>query len=168
MTEYIDLIPVIVERETAVMPNWCDSWGVKSVHPDLRTTHGYTWPMPGRVAECDPKQIDPTNFEGCPASEGDGLCVAKTWSGMASGGIHATTMLLVAYRSSEILGSAGGGSKLRLPRVAVVALVDGARLLREAGRGANLQGANLRGAQADPWTPWPVGFDYAAAGVVML
>ena len=38
MTEYRDLIPVIVEREQAVMPDWCDSWGIKSVCPDSCAT----------------------------------------------------------------------------------------------------------------------------------
>ena len=144
--EPIDLIPVIVERENAVRPDWCDSWGVKSVQPDLRTFGGYQWPYPGHTAECDPGRLVPENTGACPSQIGDGLCVATSWLGMASGGIPARTILLVAYQSMEVLGRDDAAGKLRLPRVAVVALVDGQRLLREAGAGADLTDADLRGA----------------------
>lgn len=142
----IDLIPVIVERENATLPDWCDSWGIKSVQPDLRTRGGYQWPYPGQIAFCDPDQLVPDNDNAFPYQVGDGLCVATTWRGMASGGIPARTMLLVAYASNEILGRNSLVGKLRLPRVAVVALVDGQRLIREAGASANLYRANLDGA----------------------
>lgn len=145
MIEYRDLIPVIVEREQAVMPDWCDTWGIKSVRPDLRTYGGYRWPYPGGTAECDPAQISRSN-SACPGRPGDGLCVATTWHGMASGGIPARTLLLVAYASGEVLGRDDCAGKLRLPRVHVAALVDGERLLREAGHGANLSRAYLYGA----------------------
>ena len=141
----VNLIPVIVDREQATMPEWCDSWGIKSVRPDLRTYGGYQWPWPGQVAVCDPNALVPANRDACPSQEGDGLCVATSWRGMASGGIPASTMLLVAYASSEVLGG-DTESKLRLPRVAVVAVVDGLRLLRESGADANLSGAYLTGA----------------------
>ena len=142
----VSLIPVIVDREQATMPEWCDSWGIKSVRPDLRTYGGYQWPWPGQAAVCDPNALMPTNRDACPSQDGDGLCVATSWWGMASGGIPASTMLLVAYASSEVLGIDSERGKLRLPRVAVVAVVDGIRLLRESGAGANLTGANLRDA----------------------
>ena len=138
----VTLIPVIVDREHASMPAWCDSWGIKSVRPDLRTYGGYQWPWPGQTAVCDPNALVPANRAACPSQEGDGLCVATSWRGMASGGIPASTLLLVAYASSEVLGG-DTESKLRLPRVAVVAVVDGLRLLRESGAGADLDGANL-------------------------
>ena len=142
----VNLIPVTVDREQATMPAWCDSWGIKSVRPDLRTYGGYQWPWPGQTAACDPNALVPANRDARPSQEGDGLCVATSWRGMASGGIPASTMLLVAYASSEALGGDTENGKLRLPRVAVVAVVDGLRLLREFGAGANLSGANLRGA----------------------
>ena len=104
MPEYVDLIPVIVEREGARMPSGCTHWGVKSVRPDLRTHGGYLWPLPGGVAECDPELIVASNSGACPRSEGDGLCVATSWRGMASGSIPAATLLLVAYSSADILG----------------------------------------------------------------
>ena len=138
----VNLIPVIVDREQATMPAWCDSWGIKSVRPDLRAYGGYQWPWPGQVAVCDPNALVPANRAACPSQEGDGLCVATSWQGMASGGIPASTMLLVAYTSSEVLGG-DPESKLRLPRVAVVAVVDGLRLLRESGADADLFGADL-------------------------
>ena len=146
MTEYRDLTPVIVEREQAVMPDWCDSWGIKSVYPDLRTYRGYRWPYPGGTAECDPTEIDHNSTGSCPSQRGDGLCVATSWRGMSSGGIPARTLLLVAYAASEVLGRDDIEGKLRLPRVYVAALVDGDLLLHEEGHGADLRGANLRGA----------------------
>ena len=142
MTESRDLIPVIVAREKATLPDGYDRWGIKSVKPDLRTYKGYQWPFPGGVAHA--QDVDPTNTDACPGRPGDGLCVATTWQGMASGGIPARTLLLVAYRGADILGRDEG--KLRCREVAVVAVVDGERLLREAGAGAYLRGANLSGA----------------------
>ena len=143
LTVTVNLIPVTVDREQATMPAWCDSWGIKSVRPDLRTYGGYQWPWPGQTAACDPNALVPANRDACPSQEGDGLCVATSWRGMASGGIPASTMLLVAYASSEALGGDTENGKLRLPRVAVVAVVDGLRLLRESGAGADLRAANL-------------------------
>ena len=142
----VNLIPVIVDREQATMPEWCDSWGIKSVRPDLRTYGGYQWPWPGQTAVCDPNALMPTNRDACPSQEGDGLCVATSWRGMASGDIPASTLLLVAYASGEVLGGNPEKGKLRLPRVAVVAVVDGLRLLRESGAAAYLSRANLSGA----------------------
>ena len=143
MTDYRDLIPVIVEREQAVLPDGCDSWGIKSVHPDLRTYGGYQWPLPGSVAKCDPAHIIANSRDACPQQQGDGLCVALSWRGMASGDISARTLLLVAYSTADVLGEDLPEGKLRASRVAVVALVDGERLLREAGAGADLADANL-------------------------
>lgn len=141
-TEYKDLIPVIVEREGATMPEGFTDWGIKSVRPDLKTYLDFQWPTPGRVAACDESRIDRNNTDNCPRWVGDGLCVGTTWEGMASGGIPAITLLLVAYRRADVLGARPG--KLRTTEVAVVAIVDGARLLRERGAGANLYGADLR------------------------
>ena len=144
--KYTDLIPVIVERTKATLPEGFDSWGIKSILPDLTTQNGYQWPFPGGIAECDPKKIDAESASACPRHEGDGLCVATSWRGMASSGFPARTLLLVAYGADEVLGRDDTEGKLRCPRVAVVALADGERLLREAGSGANLRRANLRGA----------------------
>lgn len=144
MSEYIDLLPVIVERENAVLPDGFDTWGIKSVRPDLRTYGGYQWPWLGSIAVAD--AVDEDNTGACPSRPGDGLCVASTWRGMASGGIPARTLLLVATASDDVLGRDDLVGKSRHRRVAVVAVVDGERLLREAGSGADLYGADLRGA----------------------
>ena len=142
--KYTDLIPVIVERTKATLPDGFDSWGIKSIRPDLTTRNGYQWPFPGGIAECDPKEIDADSASACPRHEGDGLCVATSWRGMASGGFPARMLLLVAYGADKVLGRDDAEGKLRCPRVAVVALVDGERLLREVGSGADLSGADLR------------------------
>jgi len=144
VSKYVDLLPVIVEREGATLPDGFDTWGLKSVQPDLRTRGGYQWPLPGAVAVAD--RVDTKNTGACPSLEGDGLCVATTWQGMASGQIPARTMLLVATHSEDVLGAEPTVGKARHERVAVVAIVDGQRLLREAGRGADLYGADLYGA----------------------
>ena len=63
---------------------------------------------------------------------------------MASSSIPARTLLLVAYGADDVLGS--DDDKLRTTRVAAVAIVDGERLVREHGSGADLRGADLYGA----------------------
>ncbi len=126
-----------------VMPAGCDSWAMRSVHPDLRSSHGFRWPFPGNWAECDFDGLT-TNVGGCPQHEGDGVCAATTYAGMASGGIPAITLLLCAYISHDVLGSESG--KFRAARILVVDVIDGVRLLRESGSSANLRGANLFGA----------------------
>ena len=141
-TEYIDLIPVIVKREKAVLPPTFTDWGVKSVRPGLKTYLDFQWPAPGQVVKCEEGSIDRDNTSNCPNRIGDGLCVGTTWAGMASGGIPAITLLLVAYRRADVLGEHPG--RLRTSEVAVVAIVDGARLLREEGARADLREANLR------------------------
>jgi len=146
MTEYRDLLPVIVETTGATLPEGFDSWGIKSVHPDLTTTHGFRWALPGGLNVSN-DNLDSGNESACPNKPGDGLCVATSWQGMASGGIPARTLLLVAYREEDVVGRDIPQGKLRIGGVvASVALVDGERLVREHGRGANLQDANLRGA----------------------
>ncbi|TDT31133.1 pentapeptide repeat-containing protein [Naumannella halotolerans] len=144
MSDYSNLLDVITkDRE---LPDGWDTWGIKSTRPDLTTRNGFQWPFPGGVAEA-PNMLDHNGS--CPREEGDGLCVATTWAGMASGGFPARTLLLVAYNMADARGDQVG--KCRVPRVAVVDLVDGERLVRDHGansylRGANLSGANLRGA----------------------
>lgn len=139
-----DLLSIIVETTGAVMPESFDSWGLKAIHPDRVTTHGFQWALPGGL-NLSNHAFNPENTSPCPSEPGDGLCVATTWLGMASGGVPARMMLLVAYREADVAG--GDPDKLRIKGVvASVALVDGARLVREHGREANLQCANLRGA----------------------
>jgi uncharacterized protein YjbI with pentapeptide repeats len=65
---------------------------------------------------------------------------------MASGGVTASTLLLVAYKEEHVLGGSRSGGKLRLRRFLVVDVIDGLDLLRKSGKGANLRGADLSGA----------------------
>ena len=146
MTEYRDLLPVIVEQEAAVLPDGCDSWAIKSVHPDLRTRGGFQWAYPGGTSRSD-HNLDRDNASPCPTSEGDGLCVATTWQGMASSLIPARTLLLVAYQSGDVLGRDDERGKLRIAGpVHVVSLIDGEQFVREHGARANLSWAYLSGA----------------------
>ena len=92
MSEHLtNLLDVIVETSGATLPDGYDSWGIKSVHPDLRTTHDFIWALPGGVNVSN-DNLDASNTGACPNIEGDGLCVATTWRGMASGGITARTI----------------------------------------------------------------------------
>ena len=141
-----DLLPVIVARVGAQLPDGYDSWGIKSVRPDLMTDYGFRWALPGGSSRSD-HNLSAVNAGACPEEPGDGLCVATTWRGMASGGIPAITLLLVAYRSVDVVGRDDIAGKLRLRGdVAVVRLIDGARLVRESGCEADLGGADLGGA----------------------
>ena len=146
MNKRTNLLAVITSDPSVSMPEGFDTWGVKSVYPDLITTRGFQWALPGGVNVSNDALI-PGNTSACPNRPGDGLCVATTWRGMASGGIPARTLLLVAYRESDIVGrdEAFGNFRIGGP-VASVELVDGCRLIRERGAGMSLEGADLWGA----------------------
>lgn len=139
MSEFKNLLDVLTAGRE--LPAGFDTWGIKSTNPDLTTRGGFRWPFPGNIAEAP--DFDFGNLEACPAFPGDGLCVARSWVGMASGGFPAVTLLLVAYRSDRARGTE---DKVRTDRVAVADLVDGARLVREHGSRADLCWANLSGA----------------------
>ena len=118
----------------------------RACHPDLRSSHGYRWPFPGNEAVAplpDGKAF--TRGNPCPEFVGDGLCLAKTWRGAASGSIPAITCLLVEFNDGDVLGE--DGDKVRVSRCRVVDVFDGPALIRDDWcRGADLRGANLRGA----------------------
>lgn len=135
----------------------------RSVHPDLRSSRGFRWPFPGNEAVAPlPDGAEFTHGNPCPQFPGDGLCLAKTWRGAASGGIPAITCLLVEYDEGDVLGE--DADKLRVSRCRVVDVVDAPALVRAGWcTGANLRGANLWGADADEATTWPAGFDPMAA-----
>ncbi|WP_018812812.1 pentapeptide repeat-containing protein [Salinispora pacifica] len=122
----------------------CDRWGIRTVHPDLRSQRGYRWPGPGLWAYA-PGPIDTDNTSSCPIEVGDGICLARTWAAMASAGVPAVTLLLCAWSSFDLLSDARG-DKWRLRRAYVADIVDGARLVRDYGRDADLRSANLEGA----------------------
>lgn len=143
MTEYRDLLQVLIEQEAAVLPDGCDSWGINSIYPDLRTRGGFRWAYPGGTSRSD-HNMDRDNTGACPTREGDGLCVATSWQGMASALIPARILLLVAYQSAKVLGRDDKRGKLRIAgQVHVVSIIDGERFVREHGAGANLARANL-------------------------
>ena len=129
--------------EGRCLPEGCDTWGIKSVRPGLRTRNDFQWPASGWVT-VPSDGIDQENTSPCPSRPGDGLCVASTWKGMASGGIPARTLLLVAYSSAGVLG--GDDHKVRVSRVCVVEVLDGTGVLAPGDdlRGAYLPGVDLR------------------------
>ena len=135
---YRDITQIIVEQENAVLPEGYDSWAIKAVHPDLVSSRGFKWPFPG--GETPYLKLD-DHDNSCPSRKGDGLCVATTIGASSSGGHLFSTVLLVAYRSSEARGAIS--DKLRVPQAAVVALVDGARLLRDDASYLDMRYARL-------------------------
>jgi hypothetical protein len=139
MTIYKNPLDIITAGYS--LPDGYDSWGIKSVGFDGRTKHGFQWPEPGKATAVYP--LD-DHGSSCPRRKGDGLCVATTWAGMASGGYRAFCILLVAYRAAETRGNEAG--KLRCPQVFVVDRLDGESLVRRNLQGADLRAANLRGA----------------------
>ena len=118
----------------------------RSVRPDFRSSHGYRWPFPGNDAEAPlPDGAEFTHGDPCPQFVGDGLCLAKTWRGAASGGIPAITCLLVTYDPADVLGE--DVDKVRVSRCRVVDVFDAPALIRAGWcTGANLSGAHLYGA----------------------
>ena len=164
----------------------------RACHPDLRSSHGYRWPFPGNEAVPPlPDGAEFTRGDPCPHFEGDGLCLAKTWAGAASGLIPAITCLLVEFEDADVLGE--DDDKVRVSRCRVVDVFDAPALIRDgwctgadltrADLGgadltraylggadltrADLGGADLTGAVADRWTRWPDGFDPAGRGVTV-
>lgn len=118
----------------------------RAVHPDLRSSNGFRWPFPGKKAVAPlPEGREFTRGNPCPEFVGDGLCLAKTWRGAASGGIPAITCLEVTYRPEHVLGE--DGDKVRVSECRVVEVFDAAGLIRDGWMAtADLSGANLTGA----------------------
>ncbi len=142
-TAYRPVLPIFVgDRE---LPEGCDRWGIRSVRPDLRSSRGFRWPWPGQWAEAA-GPFNEANTDGCPSAEGDGICLADTYRGMASGGIPARTALLCAYSTADLLGTTAGEDKHRVRRALVVDVIDGEAVARADLSGADLSGAYLSGA----------------------
>jgi hypothetical protein len=136
----VDLLDVITkDRE---LPEGYDQWAIRTVRPDLRSRNNYRYPFPGKVA----KAAGPFS-EGrgeCPSHDGDGICAATTWRGMASGGVVASTLLLVAYKEKHVLGGSRSGDLSGADLSG--ANLYGANLSYADLSGADLYGANLSGA----------------------
>ena len=115
----------------------------RSVHPDLRSSRGFRWPFPGNEAVAPlPDGAEFTHGNPCPQFPGDGLCLAKTWRGAASGGIPAITCLLVEFDEADVLVE--DDDKVRVTRCRVVDVFDAPALVRAGWcAGANLTRANL-------------------------
>ena len=138
--ELVNLLHLITkDRE---LPQGCDTWGIRTVRPDLTSKHDFRYPYPGNWVDA-PGPIAADNTDACPVAVGDGLCVGLTWRGMASGSVPARTLLIVAYSSADVLGTSS--DKVRVRRLYVVELIDGEKLLIVSGCGADLGGAYLGG-----------------------
>ena len=114
---------------------------LRSVHGDFTSSRGFRWPFPGGEAVAD---APVTEWNGpCPSAPGDGLCLGKTWGGIASGGISASTLLLCSFRPTDVLGE--DDHKVRVFRARVLEVFTFAGLLAEATEDerADLTGANL-------------------------
>jgi hypothetical protein len=124
------------------------AWRV--VRPDFTSKNDYRWPYPGNWAHPNPCDREMTNGNACPQFDGDGLCLAKTWAGAASGGIPAAVALLCHFDPADVLGE--DDDKIRVRKALVVDVYDPQRLIRDGWcpradlSGANLYGANLHGA----------------------
>lgn len=148
-----------------------DHWGIKRINPDLATGRGrggaavIRWPVQtgGWVEHPDADRLDPDDQE-C----GVGLHVARTWRAASLGGCLTSALcIVVGWNDADRLGPPDG-DKVRVKRCFVEpGAVDGfVAVARAQGRGADLGGANLRGATANERTTWPAGFDPDAAGVL--
>ncbi len=101
------------------------------------------WPRVNGVV--DVRATATRHSDPCPRFGGDGVCVALTGSGAASGGHSlASGVLLVGWRPEHEL--ARGDGKVRVSRAKVLARLPLADLLASGAnlREANLQGADLR------------------------
>ena len=155
------------------------AWRV--VRPDFTSKNDYRWPYPGNWAYPNPTDREMTNGNACPQFDGDGLCLAKTWAGAASGGIPAIVALLCHYNPADVLGE--DNDKIRVRKALVVDVHDPQRLIRDGWctgadlSGANLSGADLSGANlsranlsraySDEWTRLPDGWVRNDAGLIV-
>ena len=133
-------------------------WAWRVVNPDFTSSRGFRWPFPGGWAEASAP--DPANTGACPEREGDGICLARTWVGAASGGTPARTILICGYRPEDVLGAEP--DKIRVRRAYVLEVLSAETLLRNATGAdlsrASLYGADLYGATGNTFTSLPSGY----------
>ena len=138
-------LDVITERSTRpddIPDTWVLGW--KATRPDLTTRNGFRW-YPGTTVRSD-HNLHPRNPIPCPAHEGDGLCLAKTFKGATSSRHGLSVLVAVWYDPENVLAETV--DKMRVAgEIRVGDVFDMAALAREGrAAGANLSGANLRGA----------------------
>lgn len=155
-------------------------YAFRSVHSDFRSSRGFVWPFPGQEAVAAGPFTD-RHDNGCPAYNGDGICLATTAAGMASGQIPATTVLVCSYDPADLLGTEPDGSKVRVRRCRVESVHDFPAVLRGDTEthpalptkanltganltGANLTRANLTRANADRYTCLPLNCGWVVNG----
>jgi len=140
-TKLVNLLDVLTADRP--MPDGCDRWAIHAVHPDLTSSDGFQWSRPGQWTEAPGPVLDRGGLR--PDPIGDGIGAAYTWRGMASSAIPARTLLLVAHSTADVF--AADSHQVRLRRAYVVDVVDGERLVRDHGKGADLRRADLFGAE---------------------
>jgi hypothetical protein len=146
--EPMSLLPAalrIAERRGMHMPDGLE-WSLRVCRADFTNTRNFRWPFPGNWAEAGPAGRDFTTDDPCPQFSGDGLCIARTWRGAASGSLCAEVVLLVGWAPNYVLHDSA--EKLRVRRAYVADVTTVAALLaeRKEDERANLSGANLSGA----------------------
>ena len=115
-------------------------WAWKAVRTTLTTRNGFAWAIRGSVRSSGPW----TTGGECPSAEGDGLSLAKTPAGAASGGYNPlhSVVLLVSFEPRDVLGE--GRDKVRVKRCWTHGVLDARSSLLHPG--ADLSWANLSGA----------------------
>ena len=118
------------------------AWRV--VNPDFTSSRGFRWPFPGSEEASTVVLPEPargfSRGDPCPKFDGDGVCLAKTFRGAASGGMPAVTGLEVEFSPADVLGE--DDDKLRVSKCRVIDVFDVQAVIR-AGFCPNLGGANL-------------------------
>ena len=133
----------IAEKRRMTYPKTVDELSFRACRANFTSTNDFRWSFPGKWAKASGPFTKSSNP--CPSVVGDGLCIARTWSGMASGGIPADLILLVGWSNKDVLADSIG--KLRVKKAYVVDVFTIFDLIGESeGKGAYLKGANLEGA----------------------
>ncbi len=116
-------------------------WGWRICAVDLTSRDGFRWPSYGWVECANPQPHNP-NGDGCPTSPGAGICVAKNYRGVASGGrsLSHSVGLIVGWLQEDVISEIA--EKVCVNRAFVLAIFDAlkASIIPET----NLSNSNLR------------------------
>ena len=119
-------------------------YALKSIQEDGTTRNRFQWPDKGPVEELSALNLE--NTGPCPSRHGDGLCLGKSFAGMAQGWIPTRHILTVRYRKEDVLGE--DSQKLRVSRCVVVKRWTALEWINaHPHQRSYLQGAYLRDAQ---------------------